>query len=87
MLQPFLFRMHLGNAVLKTVSAQKAWLCGTIVTLSAVLVSPTIDAQANATNDDTHDSLVTKIEENWWKGDDYYTDKPRKTRQQIVSKR
>ena len=76
-------RMRLGKAVLKAVSAQKAWLCGTMVTLSAVLVSPMIDAQANATTD----SLVTKIEENWWKGDDYYTDTPRRIRQQIVSQR
>jgi len=79
--------MHLGNAVLKTVSAQKAWLCGTMVTLSAVLVSPLIVAQANATTHKNHDSSVTKIEENWWKGDDYYIENPRKTRQQAVSQR
>ena len=79
--------MRLGKAMLKAVSAQKAWLCGTIVTLSGVLVSPMIDAQANATNDGRHDLSDTKIEENWWKGDDYYMNTPRRTSQQTVSQR
>ena len=86
MLQPSSVRMRLGMGLVRAF-AHKAWLCGTMVTLSAVLASPMIDAQANATTDKTHNLSVTKIEENWWKGDDYYTDIPRRARQQIVSQR